>query len=62
MIVDFHTHILPPEFQNRRSEFTNLDETFSDLLRNPTAKIATAEDLIEAMDRDGVDVSVILVF
>jgi len=62
MIVDFHTHILPPEFQNRRSEFTNLDETFSDLLGNPTAKIATAEDLIEAMDRDGVDVSVVMGF
>ncbi|MCL0100036.1 amidohydrolase family protein [Dehalococcoidia bacterium] len=62
MIVDFHTHILPPEFQNLRSEFINIDATFSDLLRNPTAKIATAEDLIEAMDRDGVDVSVIMGF
>ena len=62
MIVDFHTHILPPEFRDRRSEYAARDATFSELLGNPKARIATAEELIEAMDRDGVDVSVVLGF
>lgn len=62
MIVDFHTHILPPEFQRYRSEFAARDTTFAEILGNPKAKFATAEDLIEAMDRDNVDFSVVMGF
>ena len=60
MLVDFHTHVLPPEFRDKRSEYAARDATFSELLGNPRARIATADELIEAMDRDGVDVSVVM--
>ena len=35
---------------------------FAELYGNPSARMATAEDLIEAMDRDGVDCSVVCGF
>lgn len=60
MIIDFHTHILPPEVKKNRSKFADSDPTFAILYSKKEAKIASAEDLIAAMDRDGVDISVVL--
>ncbi|MCH8200247.1 MAG: amidohydrolase [Chloroflexi bacterium] len=60
MIVDFHTHILPPSFQERRAEIAERDATFAALFANDDARMATADDLIDAMDQDGVDTSVVL--
>ena len=59
MIVDFHTHILPPSFRQRRAAIAERDATFAALFSDD-ARMATAEDLIEAMDEDGVDTSVVL--
>jgi uncharacterized protein len=58
VIVDFHTHIFPPEFIKRRAEFAARDPWFGTLYGDPRAKMATAEDLLAAMAADGVDVSV----
>jgi predicted TIM-barrel fold metal-dependent hydrolase len=60
MIVDFHTHILPPAFRRRRAEIAASDATFGALFGVNDAKMATAPELIAAMDEDGVDVSVVL--
>ena len=60
MIVDFHTHILPPAFRGRRAAVAERDATFRALFPADGAKMATAPELIEAMDEDGVDVSVVL--
>ncbi len=58
MIIDFHTHIFPPEMRERREHYAQRDRTFGALYADPRARIASAEDLIATMDEDGVDVSV----
>ncbi|MGC8873923.1 MAG: amidohydrolase family protein [Chloroflexia bacterium] len=55
MIVDAHTHIFPPEVCARREAFRERDPWFGLLYEDPRARMATAEDLLEAMERDGVD-------
>jgi uncharacterized protein len=62
MIVDFHTHIFPPEVIARRNEFHSRDPWLEELYGNPKAKMVDAEDLLVSMDRDGVDVSVTFPF
>ena len=62
MIIDFHTHIFPPEIIARRDEFLRRDAWLEELYGNPKAKMATADDLIASMDADGVDVSVAFPF
>ena len=58
MIVDFHTHIFPSWLQDQRERYLERDSTFSALYSDPKAKMATVQGLIEAMDEDGVNVSV----
>lgn len=62
MIIDFHTHIFPPEIVARRDDFLTRDTFLEELYGNPKAKMATAEDLIASMDADGVDISVAFPF
>jgi predicted TIM-barrel fold metal-dependent hydrolase len=59
MIVDFHTHILSPHIKSNRSSYAARDAGFALIYTNPKARIATAEELIDSMDRNGIDVSVI---
>jgi len=60
MIIDFHTHILPPQIKQNRNRYLDKDPCFAILYSSPKAKLATAEELIASMERDGVDVSVVL--
>ena len=60
MIVDFHTHIFPDDVRRRRDSYLKTDSTFAELYADPRARMAAAEDVIMAMDRDGVDVSVVM--
>ncbi len=60
VILDFHTHILPPEVQRDRERFLRQDFAFATLYSSPRAKAVTAEQLIESMDQCGVERSVIL--
>ena len=62
MVTDFHTHIVPPWLKREREKWTGRDATFGELFSDPRAKLASAEDLIEAMDEDDVDVSVAMGF
>ena len=55
MVIDAHCHIMPPSFRQRRSELAAADATFATLFSRPGSRLATAEELVEAMDRDGVD-------
>ena len=61
-VVDAHTHIFPPEVGLKREQFVQRDAWFAALYSSPTARIATAEDLIASMDRSGVATSVVLAF
>jgi predicted TIM-barrel fold metal-dependent hydrolase len=60
MIVDFHTHVVPPGIKERRAEYVGRDACFSLLYAEPKAKLATAEEVIVSMDEHGIDKSVIL--
>jgi predicted TIM-barrel fold metal-dependent hydrolase len=62
MIVDFHTHIFPAEIRNRRDRHFQSEPAFKVLYESPKSKMVGAEDLIDAMDRDGIDKSVIFGF
>jgi predicted TIM-barrel fold metal-dependent hydrolase len=60
VMIDFHTHILPPSFRGRQNSLRAQDATFGTLFAQDNAPMATMEQLIEAMDADGVDASVVL--
>ncbi|MDO8637845.1 MAG: amidohydrolase family protein [Dehalococcoidia bacterium] len=62
MIVDFHTHIFHPGLKEHREKYLDGDSCFQSLYSSPAAKVATAEDLVSAMDKDGIDISVALNF
>ena len=57
-VTDFHTHIFPPSAAAERERWLRRDATFRELYSNPKAGLASAEDLISAMDEDGVERSV----
>src|SRR4030042_1957535 len=60
MIIDFHTHVVPPGIKERRHEYLGRDTCFSLLYAEPKAKLITAEELVTAMDEYEIDKSVIL--
>lgn len=60
MVVDFHTHIFPEWLRSQRERYVQRDQTFGLLYANTKAKLATADDLVLAMDEDGVDVAVVM--
>ena len=50
MIIDFHTHIFPPELIKQRTSFIEKDFTFSELYGEENTKIISAPDLIKEME------------
>lgn len=60
VVIDFHTHIVPPRVKQRRSDYAHTDAGFAAIFSDPKAKIATTDELIAAMDRDDIDVAVAL--
>jgi len=60
VIIDFHTHIFPPWLKANRDEYIKRDACFSLLYSQPKARLATAEELLGAMDEAGIDSSVVL--
>lgn len=60
MIIDAHCHILPDSFPRRHAELSAADATCASLFPNSDPKMATAEHLIAAMQREGVDRSVVM--
>lgn len=59
VIIDFHTHIFSPQIKKNRSKYVNADPCFAILYSQEKAKLVTAEELIESMDRDGIDISIV---
>ena len=60
MIIDFHAHIFPDSVRDDRTTYLERDATFSHLYSDPKARLSSAEELVEKMDRDGIDVAVTL--
>ncbi|MEE8418766.1 MAG: amidohydrolase family protein [Dehalococcoidales bacterium] len=60
MIIDFHTHIFPPRIIGNRDKYIGSDPCFAVLYSQKKSKMATAEELIDNMDKEGIDISVAL--
>lgn len=62
MRIDVHTHIFPAEIVSDRGRYFEGEPVFRLLYDSPKARLATAESLLEVMDRDGVDRAVVFGF
>lgn len=62
MIIDFHTHVFPAFFRNRRPLLFTHEPAFETLYRSPQAKLVGAKELLRNMDAEEVQKSVILGF
>ena len=58
MIIDFHTHIFPPEIRQDRNACFTSEEAFYRLYSDPKACMIGARELIDTMDEEGVDRSI----
>ncbi len=59
MIIDFHTHVFPPRIKKNRRQYVDNDPCFAVLYSKKEAKLATTDELIDSMDKAGIDISVI---
>ena len=62
MIIDFHCHILPPDFADRHCELAARDATYAALFPRAGGRIADAEALRRDMAAAGVDRAVAMGF
>ncbi len=62
MIIDFHTHIFPKSVRENREKYFASEAAFELLYTPPNSKLAGAKDIIETMDEQGVDKSVVFGF
>ena len=60
MIIDFHAHVMPPRVKQDHWWYVERDESFAAIYSDEKARIATTDELIDSMDRDGVDISVVV--
>jgi predicted TIM-barrel fold metal-dependent hydrolase len=62
MIIDIHTHIFHPRFRENRDRYFAEEPAFKSLYGSPDSKLAGVEELIESMDAEGVQKSVVFGF
>lgn len=62
MIIDFHTHVFPKNIRENREAFFENEPEFKLLYDSHQSKLVGVDELISAMDQNGVDVSVIFGF
>jgi len=60
MIIDFHTHVFPPQIADNRENFVSRDPLFKLLYSDKKARLTTTDDLIADMDAQEIRKSVIL--
>lgn len=58
MRIDVHTHCFPPRFAKKRAALLGRDRTFDALYSGRGSRMATAENLIAALDEAGFDAAV----
>lgn len=62
MIIDIHTHIFPHDIKENRENFFDNEPAFKLLYDVPGSRLSGVNELIENMDKDGVDKSVVFGF
>ncbi|MCG8568136.1 MAG: amidohydrolase family protein [Desulfobacterales bacterium] len=59
MIIDSHTHLFPEAVREDRSRYFANEPEFKLLYGSPKSKITTVDEMIDIMDEQGVDISVV---
>lgn len=62
MIIDAHTHLFPDEVRRNRGFFCRQDEQFRIIYQDERSRMASPQQLLQSMDRDGVGQSIICGF
>lgn len=62
MIVDFHTHIFPKNIRENRDKYFPSESAFKLLYSSGKSRLVGAKEIVDAMDEQGVDVSVVFGF
>jgi predicted TIM-barrel fold metal-dependent hydrolase len=62
MVIDFHTHIFPSYFREKRESFFPQEPAFEALYRSATSRLASREELLQIMEEQGIQRSVIFGF
>jgi len=62
MIIDFHTHVFPKEIRENREKYFLSEPAFKLLYGRPESKLVGAGELVDSMNSQGVDRSVIFGF
>jgi uncharacterized protein len=60
--IDFHTHVFPPLIRDNRSRFFTGEAAFKALYDSPRSRLITTEELLQNMDQEGIDRSVVFGF
>lgn len=55
MIIDVHVHLFPPDVVGKIDEYLKKDEFLDQICSSPQHKYASAGDLLEEMDKCGVE-------
>jgi uncharacterized protein len=59
MIIDFHTHIFPPQIKQNRARYLRHEPFFRELYSSEKAILADAEELVRNMDDQKIDISAV---
>ncbi|MFC1488377.1 amidohydrolase family protein [Thermodesulfobacteriota bacterium] len=62
MVVDFHTHIFPKDIRENRDKYFPSESAFKLLYSSDKSRLVGARGIVDAMDEQGVDVSVVFGF
>jgi len=61
-VIDFHTHIFSPYTRGHRDQVAKRDPTFSRIHADTKARMIGVEELLQAMEENGVEASVVCGF
>jgi len=50
---------MPPHIKSNRDKYIHSDSVFAEIFSDPKSRLATADELIDAMDSDNIDISVV---
>jgi predicted TIM-barrel fold metal-dependent hydrolase len=62
MVIDFHTHIFPRYFREKRYGFFFQEPAFEALYRSANSRLASKDELLQTMEEQGIQRSVIFGF
>ena len=62
MIIDIHTHIFPDDVRRDKESVCNIEPNFCQLYESPKASLVSGSQIVDAMDADKVDKSVVFGF